>query len=130
MLTMKYLILSSMIFINTVLSNPITNYTQSHRGCGPFGIDIDTLLAKEGVGSITPCCVQHDQCYSTCGTTRDMCNNDFKNCTTTACKTQQTSSSSKCLNYANILYRITSVLGIPSFDISQAVACNQTSQLG
>ncbi|UJR18893.1 hypothetical protein I4U23_022021 [Adineta vaga] len=122
--TINLMILLFMVFMSVVLSNPITNYTQSNRGCGPLGINIDPILQKEGVGGLTPCCVQHDACYSTCGTTRTMCNDDFRNCTTSFCATQQSSSSSKCLKYASALYTITSVLGIPSFEISQAVACN------
>ncbi|CAF1489024.1 unnamed protein product [Adineta steineri] len=121
MSTSYFVILFLTIFISTASSNPILNYTQSHRGCGPIGIDITSFLQNEGVGVITPCCIDHDACYSSCNTTRTGCNDSFRTCTKNACAAQKPSTL-KCSTYASILYSVTSVFGIPSYDVSQRAA--------
>uniref|UniRef100_T1GYA8 Uncharacterized protein n=1 Tax=Megaselia scalaris TaxID=36166 RepID=T1GYA8_MEGSC len=67
-----------------VLSNgdtyPVQNkfYTPSSDGCGSLGLTIDTqyLPAKE----METCCNNHDICYDTCNSDKELCDLEFKRC--------------------------------------------------
>jgi secretory phospholipase A2 len=106
--------------IGMVSTIPVFSAPSKNRGCGPVGINIDFLLQKVNQSELTPCCVQHDACYATCGMNRTTCDSNFLNCMTNACATQNPSSND-CLKYATGLYWIVRAAGEPSYVITQAV---------
>jgi hypothetical protein len=109
-----------MTFINLVSSAPVETTTNGRRGCGPVGLNIDPILRLINEGEITPCCVQHDACYSTCGSTKSMCDQNFQNCLDNACATQS-SDPSQCDDIATGLYSAVVAAGEPSYAASQLV---------
>lgn len=127
MSTIYLIVFISIALISMVSSNPITNLTQSHRGCGPVGIDVTPILQYVNENDITPCCVQHDACYSSCNTTEIMCNNNFLTCTQSVCA-NQTTDVARCQAISCGFYLTVKYLGAPSYIISQAFAkCSKTS---
>jgi hypothetical protein len=128
MMSKIYLILViSITLISVISADIITNYTQSHRGCGPVAIDVTPILNYINESDITPCCDQHDVCYSSCGPTETMCNNNFLNCTQNVCASQATNVA-KCRAISCSFYYLVKLFGGPSYVISQAFAhCSSTS---
>lgn len=62
-------------------------YTPTADGCGSLGLRISTdyLPAKE----METCCNDHDICYDTCNSDKELCDLDFKGaCTSTATATR------------------------------------------
>mgnify|MGYP002388047698 FL=1 len=122
MSTNSSVLLLMLLSIATVSSFSIVNITQSHRGCGAVGINITPILNSANASEITPCCIQHDACYSTCNISKSTCDNNFYTCMKNACTK---AASSVCFKYAKIFYEIVKRLGLLSYEISQAVSCRK-----
>ena len=127
MSTIYLIVFISIALISVVSSAPITNLTQSHRGCGPVGIDVTPILQFVNQNDITPCCIQHDACYSSCNTTKIMCDNDFLTCSQNACGSK-TAGVTLCNAISCGFYDTVKRAGGFSYAISQIFAkCSKTS---
>lgn len=118
------------IFSHNLLSDvrPVQNklYTPTANGCGSLGLHINTeyLPAVE----MENCCNEHDICYDTCNSNKDLCDLDFKRCLYKYCETIEKSIGSEylitgCKAAAKVLFTGTLTLGCKSYLDSQKRSC-------
>ncbi|XP_014098800.2 group XIIA secretory phospholipase A2 [Bactrocera oleae] len=107
---------------------PVQNklYTPTANGCGSLGLHINTeyLPAVE----MENCCNEHDICYDTCNSNKDLCDLDFKRCLYKYCETIEKSIGSEylitgCKAAAKVLFTGTLTLGCKSYLDSQKRSC-------
>lgn len=102
-------------------------YTPSSDGCGSLGMKINTeyLPAKE----METCCNEHDICYDTCNSDKELCDLDFKRCLYKYCDTYEKSTVGDivvkgCKGASKMLFTGTITLGCKSYLDSQARSCH------
>ncbi|XP_017493518.1 PREDICTED: group XIIA secretory phospholipase A2-like, partial [Rhagoletis zephyria] len=107
---------------------PVQNklYTPTADGCGSLGLRINTeyLPAVE----MENCCNEHDICYDTCNSNKELCDLDFKRCLYKYCDTIDKSVGSEylitsCKAAAKVLFTGTLTLGCKSYLDSQKRTC-------
>ncbi|EDW41638.1 group XIIA secretory phospholipase A2 [Drosophila sechellia] len=101
-------------------------YTPTADGCGSLGLRISTdyLPAKE----METCCNDHDICYDTCNSDKELCDLDFKRCLYKYCDSYEKSIASDlmmkgCKAAAKMLFTGTLTLGCRSYLDSQQRSC-------
>ena len=107
---------------------PTAGHVARHRegflpesnGCGSYGLKIHSLWH-------TPCCDEHDKCYSTCGKSRNDCDSEFKKCMFRQCKKYDAKKAKKqrddCEGQAQMFFTGTRSLGCQAYLDSQKEAC-------
>jgi len=90
------------------------------NGCGPDGMKIEEPFG------LHRCCNFHDVCFSTCGTTHDWCENEFRVCMKRVCKAHSGTSRSSCSNQAAQFTSMTGAFGKGFHSSSQRTSCNCT----
>uniref|UniRef100_A0A1B6C5G7 Uncharacterized protein n=1 Tax=Clastoptera arizonana TaxID=38151 RepID=A0A1B6C5G7_9HEMI len=103
---------------------PVRNkfYKPQSNGCGVngFKIELDPLPSKP----MTKCCNAHDICYGTCGSSKDTCDMEFKQCLYNICDNLGTVGNSLgCKTAAKMLYSGTNVLGCTFYKDAQKQSC-------
>ncbi|XP_068247073.1 group XIIB secretory phospholipase A2-like protein [Palaemon carinicauda] len=106
---------------------PIPNpkHVPDFNGCGSLGVffDKEDLSRPEMEG----CCNEHDLCYDTCGSDKEVCDRKFKSCLYNTCKENEKDmdmfSSKTCKGGAKLLYTATMALGCASYKDAQSNAC-------
>ncbi|KAL9903802.1 group XIIB secretory phospholipase A2-like protein [Glossina fuscipes] len=107
---------------------PLQNklYTPTADGCGSLGLRISTeyLPAAE----MEVCCNEHDICYDTCNSDKELCDLDFKRCLYKYCDSYEKSIASDlmikgCKAAAKMLFTGTLTLGCKSYLDSQQRSC-------
>ncbi|XP_065360054.1 group XIIA secretory phospholipase A2 [Calliphora vicina] len=107
---------------------PVQNklYTPTADGCGSLGLRISTeyLPAVE----METCCNDHDICYDTCNSDKELCDLDFKRCLYKYCDSYEKSIASDlmmkgCKAAAKMLFTGTLTLGCKSYLDSQQRTC-------
>mmetsp|Transcript_13179 Transcript_13179/g.21850 ORF Transcript_13179/g.21850 Transcript_13179/m.21850 type:complete len:219 (-) Transcript_13179:33-689(-) len=89
----------------------------SSNGCSkPSGISVG------GEEDFTYCCDRHDVCYSTCGISKDQCENDFGKCMKHLCKSAF-SSNPQCAGAAQMYQMGTTMFGGSGFTDLQNDYC-------
>lgn len=61
------------------------NHIPSSDGCGSLGIEISTEYLP--IEQMTKCCDNHDICYDTCNSGKEVCDLEFKRCLYNYCDT-------------------------------------------
>lgn len=64
-------------------------YTPSANGCGSLGLGIPTEYLP--ISEMSNCCDEHDICYDTCNSDKELCDLDFKRCLYKYCDTYEKS---------------------------------------
>ncbi|XP_055856506.1 group XIIA secretory phospholipase A2 [Episyrphus balteatus] len=101
-------------------------YTPSSDGCGSLGLSISTeYLPAAEMGA---CCNEHDICYDTCNSDKELCDLDFKRCLYRHCETYDKTIASdivikSCKGAAKMLFTGTLTLGCKSFLDAQKRTC-------
>ena len=106
---------------------PNPAHVKSANGCGSLNLIFDETdaspvrLDKEFTG----CCNEHDFCYDTCGSDKDICDLKLKRCLYQVCRsTGKTEMMQvKCKVNAKAAYLMVMSLGCPLFRESQKEAC-------
>ncbi|CAF0748476.1 unnamed protein product [Adineta steineri] len=115
MLNIYFIILIIIPFINVIQCDDSTTTTDNNGfGCGPMGINIDTVLRGLDRQSFIPCCVQHDLCYRTCNRTRSQCDCAFYRCFQQSCVSRYP----KCIDcyaYTIEFFKLVRIGGLPSY---------------
>lgn len=108
--------------------HPMKNklHVPSSDGCGSMGMKIDTdyLPAPE----MAHCCDDHDICYDTCNSDKELCDLDFKRCLYKYCDTFEKGATGEllikgCKAAAKMLFTGTMTLGCKSYLDAQQRAC-------
>ncbi|KAK7020610.1 hypothetical protein SK128_025282 [Halocaridina rubra] len=104
---------------------PNVNHIPDANGCGSLGVffDKDDLPRPEMV----ECCNEHDICYDTCNSDKELCDSKFKACLYNSCKSNEklmdTFTFKTCKGGAKLLYTATMALGCASYKDAQHNAC-------
>lgn len=107
---------------------PVQNkmYTPTSDGCGSLGLRISTdyLPAVE----METCCNEHDICYDTCNSDKELCDLEFKRCLYKYCDSYEKSIAgdlmiNSCKAAAKMLFTGTLTLGCKSYLDSQKRTC-------
>lgn len=104
---------------------PNINHIPQANGCGSLGVFFD----KEDLSrpEMEECCNEHDKCYDTCGSDKELCDNKFKGCLYSTCKDNQKDMDmlafKTCKGGAKLLYTATMALGCASYKDAQHSAC-------
>ena len=61
-----------------VTPKPNRNHVPKADGCGALGLKIDNTYLP--IGEMSKCCNEHDICYDTCNSHKDVCDIEFKHC--------------------------------------------------
>lgn len=88
------------------------------NGCGPQGLQI-----KENFG-LYRCCNAHDICFSVCGTTHKLCEDQFEQCMKKVCKKPESGSKKDCKAQAKSFSSLTRTMGVGFHKASQEETCN------
>lgn len=79
----------NLIFVFTIFTGqkPVRNrnHIPSSDGCGSLGIEISTEYLP--IEQMTKCCDNHDICYDTCNSGKEVCDLEFKRCLYNYCDT-------------------------------------------
>ncbi|XP_060658037.1 group XIIA secretory phospholipase A2 [Drosophila nasuta] len=101
-------------------------YVPTADGCGSLGLRISTeyLPAAE----METCCNDHDICYDTCNSDKELCDLDFKRCLYKYCDSYEKSIASDlmtkgCKAAAKMLFTGTLTLGCKAYLDSQQRSC-------
>lgn len=104
-------------------------YPPMPGSCGSGG---NQPYVPEGIGgvSFTPCCEQHDRCYSTCGASRQCCDVLLYSCVLTRCHLAGQSSRERgrptlCEVAGFIYLRVVQKEGGDAFNDAQGTACKR-----
>lgn len=97
----------------TKIQNP--NYIPSFNGCGPEGFNIDFLVPPR-CKHYKQCCNQHDLCWDKCGISRDLCDEQFRDCL-------KKTSILVCQTFGELAYDIVQLTGCSIFRNNQQNAC-------
>lgn len=89
----------------------------SANGCGPQGFQI-----KEEFG-LHKCCNMHDLCFSTCGTTHQFCELEFRHCLEKACKKPLKGTEAQCMQQVTAFTHMTRSFGEGFHASSQRDSC-------
>ncbi|XP_063244175.1 group XIIA secretory phospholipase A2 [Bacillus rossius redtenbacheri] len=106
---------------------PVKNkfHTPSSNGCGSLGVEISNEYLP--VGDMTSCCDEHDLCYDTCNSGKELCDYEFKSCLYKICdkygKSVGNSAVTTCKTATKLLFVGTLALGCKSYLDSQQQAC-------
>uniref|UniRef100_A0A336M9P2 CSON014068 protein n=1 Tax=Culicoides sonorensis TaxID=179676 RepID=A0A336M9P2_CULSO len=107
---------------------PVKNklHTPSFDGCGSLGLKIDTEYLPSK--AMEDCCNEHDVCYDTCNSDKELCDLDFKRCLYKYCDAYEKSVAGGvmvkgCKAAAKMLFAGTLTLGCKSYLDSQERAC-------
>lgn len=73
------------IFLICLISSYLSTVQSVANGCGPK-ITIDYVLKLKGFHDLIICCNIHDNCYETCGKSREECDDAFASCMNTVCR--------------------------------------------
>ncbi|CAG9799477.1 unnamed protein product [Chironomus riparius] len=101
-------------------------HVPSSDGCGSLGMKIDTeYLPAPEMGK---CCDDHDICYDTCNSDKDICDLDFKRCLYKYCDSFEKSAAGEilikgCKAAAKMLFTGTMTLGCKAYLDAQERAC-------
>nr|AWU67136.1 putative phospholipase A2 [Crangon crangon] len=104
---------------------PNPNHVPTANGCGSLGVFFD----KEDLSrpEMEDCCNNHDMCYDTCGSDKEVCDSVFKSCLYNTCKENQKDmhmlTLKACKGGAKLLYTATMALGCASYKDAQHNAC-------
>lgn len=104
---------------------PNPNHVPDSNGCGSLGVFFD----KEDLSlpEMEVCCNEHDVCYDTCGSDKEVCDGRFKSCLYNTCKEKEKDmdmlSSKTCKGGAKLLYTATLALGCAAYKDAQHSAC-------
>jgi len=91
------------------------------NGCGPA----DTPnLHKVLDGRFTTCCNGHDECYGTCGSTVETCDDTFHSCMLNLCAPLDGVSKTLCNAQAHTFYTAVSTVGCSIFENDQENSCH------
>ena len=75
-------------FVTTgVTPVPDRYHTPSSDGCGSLGLEIKSDHFP--IGAMTKCCDQHDICYDTCKSNKELCDVEFRRCLYKYCDTHK-----------------------------------------
>merc|ERR1712217_138165 len=88
------------------------------NGCGPQGMQI-----PEEFG-LYRCCNFHDVCFSTCGTTHQWCEQEFKGCMKRVCKAPLDGDKKECKQQAKSFTSLTGAFGKGFHTSSQKMSCD------
>lgn len=83
MLKICLIVLISLPMLQLVSSDTI--FTDNKFECGPMAVDINPLLRLASKSEVIPCCNAHDQCYRTCGKSKEQCDCEFYRCLKRSC---------------------------------------------
>lgn len=79
----------NLIFVFTIFTGqkPVRNrnHIPSSDGCGSLGFEISTEYLP--IEQMTKCCDNHDICYDTCNSGKEVCDLEFKRCLYNYCDT-------------------------------------------
>jgi len=87
------------------------------NGCGPQGFQV-----KEGFG-LHKCCNFHDVCFSTCGTTHEFCEKEFRRCMDLVCTRPLLGTVYACRKQAQGFAHLTKSFGLGFHARSQRESC-------
>ncbi|KAF5306265.1 hypothetical protein FQA39_LY08963 [Lamprigera yunnana] len=111
--------------VDGVVPKPNKNHVPKANGCGTLGLNIDESLLH--VSEMIKCCNQHDICYDTCNTNKEVCDVDFKQCLYRFCDSYEKNVGDKvvkaCKGTAKILFTGTLALGCKAYLDAQEKAC-------
>ncbi|UJR34466.1 hypothetical protein I4U23_021873 [Adineta vaga] len=118
-----------LLFLLIQIGNSDFHYLKHRRdtnGCGPRFLNIDPLLKITGLDEIIKCCNGHDNCYGTCGKSKDTCDDEFGKNLNQTCeqyggwlKLDDQSKKVTCSVGGKILYTIVNNLGQPFYEKAQ-----------
>ena len=95
------------------------------NGCGSMNVIFDdsdeSYIRIEG--DFTECCNEHDVCYDTCGSDKDMCDVRFKKCLYASCKKANSLMATGCKIKAKMAFMAVLGIGCQPFKDAQAEAC-------
>ena len=91
----------------------------------PSTDNVCTASPWQGFGGVDfqCCCVQHDYCYSTCGSSFDTCNSSFYGCLVNQCQALEGTERIQCETVALLMYQGVSLAGYSRYVESQSTVC-------
>jgi secretory phospholipase A2 len=105
------------------IGSPIQDpdHTPGHNGCGSYGFNVEFKRCPY----LTECCNKHDVCYDACGTSRDECDDVFRDCTTKSASLRSMDAETRglCSSYGHVMYYTVRLAGCPAFKNAQEKAC-------
>jgi secretory phospholipase A2 len=103
------------------VGSPVQNpdHKPSFNGCGSYGIHIDFNRCAY----LTACCNAHDLCYDTCLTSRDECDNSFRECNSNPVQFLDKDTKGLCTATGEAMYFAVRLAGCSAFKNAQANAC-------
>jgi len=87
--------------------------------CGPGAIG-DTALFDYVFGTA---CKRHDECYGTCGNSKQQCDEQFLQDLITSCRAQSPSKRAECFEKASFYYNLVKIFGDAFYITAQKKAC-------
>ncbi|XP_018563840.1 group XIIA secretory phospholipase A2 [Anoplophora glabripennis] len=105
---------------------PNKSHKPSADGCGSFGLKVNTNYLP--IGEMTKCCDDHDICYDTCNSNKELCDVEFKRCLYKYCDTYKDTVAGSniikaCKGTAKMLFTGTLTLGCRAYLDAQKKAC-------
>jgi len=107
---------------------PVKNklHNPSYNGCGALGLNIDYRYLPSA--DMDDCCNEHDVCYDTCNSDKELCDLDFKRCLFKICDTYDKPVVGdvvvkSCKAAAKVVVSGAMALGCKSFLDAQEKAC-------
>ncbi|KAF2359804.1 Group XII secretory phospholipase A2 precursor, partial [Trinorchestia longiramus] len=103
---------------------PDSSHVPSSNGCGSMGFSISG--EKLPYSQMGDCCNEHDICYDTCNSNKEVCDVKFKRCLYAICKSTgniDMLSEKTCKASSKLLFTSTLSLGCLSFKEAQRKAC-------
>jgi hypothetical protein len=95
------------------------------QAVAPSTDNVCTSSPWQGFGGVDfqCCCVQHDYCYSTCGSSFDTCNSSFYGCLVNQCQALEGTQRVQCETVALLMYQGVSLGGYSRYAESQSTVC-------